>query len=333
MPSRSSIPLVRLSLLMPFVQELDRRGVNTNAVLAANGVIRGSLLDNSVFVTPITVHRFLEDAAHAANDRYFGVHVGESLDWTGWMPVLEAATKSRNLAGFLVRFIRAVGSEASSARHELDIGSEYAVFKERRTTEQEIAPAQNDAFTATYILSMLCKAAGDVWDPGKVRLTVCDPKALPKRYLGTHIMGGDRMGVSVRFPSAWLLEQFNRKSFLKVDQGQAKQQEMPVQFLDALRHVTFQHLDAGPLDLASTAKLVGISKQSLQRRLRANGTTLSSVIRELKKQKAIEALLHTDQPISEIATALQFSSPTSFARAFKAWTGVSPREFRKNYRG
>jgi len=333
LPSRSSIPLVRLSLLMPFVQELDRRGVNTNAVLAANGVIRDSLLDNSVFVTPITVHRFLEDAAHAANDLNFGNHVGESLDWTGWMPVLEAATKSRNLAGFLVRFIRAVGSEASSARHELDIGSEYAVFKERRTTEQEIAPAQNDAFTATYILSMLCKAAGDVWDPGQVRLTVCNPKALPKRYLGTHIMGGDRMGVSVRFPSAWLLEQFNRKSFLKVDQGKAKQQEMPVQFLDALRHVTFQQLGAGPLDLASAAKLVGISKQSLQRRLRANGTTLSTVIREFKKQKAIEALQHTNRPIGEIATALQFSSPTSFTRAFKTWTGVSPREFRKNHRG
>ena len=316
---------------MPFVQELDLRGVNTNAVLAANGVIRDSLLDNSVFVTPITVHRFLEDAAHAANDRFFGARVGESLDWTGWIPVLEAATRSRNLAGFLVRFIRAVGSEASSARHELDIGSEYAVFKEKRTTDQDIAPAQNDAFTSAYILSMLCKAAGDSWDAGQVRLTVCDPRALPNRYLGTHILGGDRMGVSVRFPSAWLLEHFNRKSFLKVDQAKAKQQEMPVRFLDALRHVTFQQLGTGPLDLASTAKLVGISKQTLQRRLRANGTTLSSVIRELKKQKAIEALQQTKLPIGEIATALQFSSPTSFARAFTTWTGVSPREYRKQY--
>lgn len=317
---------------MPFVQELDRRGVNTNAVLAANGLLRDSLLDNSVFVTPIVVHRFLEDAAHAANDRYFGARVGESLDWANWMPVLEAATRSRNLADFLVRFIHAAGGEASSARHELDIGSEYAVFKERRTTEQEIAPAQNDAFTSAYILSMLRRAAENAWDPGKVRLTVCDPSALPKRYLGTYILGGDRMGVSVRFPSTWLLEQFNRESFLKADRGKAKQQEIPVQFLDALRHVTSQQLGAGPLDLASTARLVGISSQSLQRRLRANDTSFSNVIRETKKQKAIEYLLHTDHPIGEIATTLRFGSPTSFARAFKTWTGVSPREFRKNCR-
>jgi hypothetical protein len=86
-------------------------------------------------------------ATATANDRYFGARVGESLDWTGWMPVLEAATKSRNLAGFLVRFIRAVGGEASSAHHQLDVGSEYAVFKERRgqvsplvNSERIIAP-------------------------------------------------------------------------------------------------------------------------------------------------------------------------------------------------
>lgn len=331
MRPKSSIPLVRLNLLMPFVQELDRRKVNTNAVLAANGLIRDMLLDNSIFAPSSVIHSFLEDAAHAANDLYFGVCVGESLDWSGWIPILEAATKSRNLAGFLIRFIRAVGSEASSARHELDIEPEFTSFRERRTTEQEIAPAQNDAFTAAYTLSVLRKATGDVWDPGQVRLTVSDTKALPDRYLGVHILGGDRMGISMRFPSIWLLEQFDRKTFLKVDQGEVKQQEMPSQFLDALRHVTFQQLRTTELSLASVAKLVGISPQGLQRRLRANGTSLSAVLRDLKKQKAIEALLQTDRPIGEIATALQFSSPTSFTRAFKTWTGVSPREYRKNH--
>ena len=331
MRPKSSIPLVRLSLLLPFVQELDRRKVNTNAVLAANGLIRDMLLDNSVFVPPIVVHHFLEDAAHAAHDLYFGICVGESLDWSGWMPILEAATKSRNLAGFLVRFIRAVGSEASSAHHELDIGSEFASFREKRTTEQKITPAQNDAFTAAYTLGVLRKATGDVWDPSEVRLTVCDTNALPDRYLGVHILGGSRMGISVRFPSAWLLEQFNKKTFLQVDQGEVKQQDMPAQFLDALRHVTFQQLRTTELSLSSVAKLVGISPQGLQRRLRANHTTLSAVIRDLKKQQAIEALLQTDSPIGEIATALQFSSPTSFTRAFKTWTGVSPREYRKKH--
>lgn len=77
---KTSMPLVRLSLILPFVQELDRRRVNTDAVLATNGLARQTIIDPSVFVPAIVVHRFLEDAAYAADDPYLGIRVGEELD-------------------------------------------------------------------------------------------------------------------------------------------------------------------------------------------------------------------------------------------------------------
>ena len=115
MLQKTSLPLVRLSLIKPFVQELDRRGLNTDSVLAENGLARATLKDDSVFVPPIVIHRFLEGAALAADDPHFAVRVGESLNWSAWPPMVEAASKARNLVGFLVRFIRAASSEASSA--------------------------------------------------------------------------------------------------------------------------------------------------------------------------------------------------------------------------
>jgi hypothetical protein len=68
MDRKPGLPLVRLNLILPFVRELDRRGVDTNSVLAANGWVRDTISDASVFVPPIVVHRFLEDAAQAAGD-------------------------------------------------------------------------------------------------------------------------------------------------------------------------------------------------------------------------------------------------------------------------
>ena len=162
MQNRSSIPLVRLSLLLPFVEELDRRGLNSNAALAGNGLVRNTLMDYSVFVPVVVIHRFLEDAAEIAEDPHFGVAVGESLDLSSWSPIFAVARKSRNLAGFLIRFIRAAAEEASSAVHELHVGSKFASFRERRTSEQEILPAQNDAFTAAFTLSLLRRAAGPI---------------------------------------------------------------------------------------------------------------------------------------------------------------------------
>ena len=237
----TSIPLVRLNLILPFVRELDRRGLSTNSVLAENGLVRESVMDNSVFVPPIVIHRFLEEAAQAADDPHLAVRVGETLDWSGWPPMVEAASKARNLIGFLVRFIRAASTEASSARHELDIGAEFSVFREKRTTEQEIAPAQNDAFTAAYTLGLLHRAAGPVWDSEHVRLTVCDVAALPKRYMGVHVMGGDRLGITVRFPTAWLLEPFNRDTFIRPNGNGDETGDLPKQFLVAMQFVVEQH--------------------------------------------------------------------------------------------
>ena len=65
---------------------------------------------------------------------------------------------------------------------------------------------------------------------------------------------------------------------------------------------------------------------------RASGTTLTNVVRELKRDQAIENLLRTDLPIGDIAAVLGFINPTSFTRAFKNWTGLPPREYRKQYR-
>lgn len=332
MLQKSSLPLVRLSLILPFVQELDRRRLHTDSVLAESGLVRETVLDNSVFVPPVVIHRFLEDAALAADDPHLAVRVGEALDWSGWAPMVEAASKSRNLVGFLVRFIRAAESEASSAHQELDIRAEHSTFRERRTTEQEIAPAQNDGFTSAYVLNLLRRAAGPVWDSEQVRLTVCDVAALPKRYMGVHIIGGDRMGITVRFPSAWLVEPFNRDDFLRQNGNGDRTIDLPKQFLDALRHVITPHLHEPELGLAAIAAWVGTSPQSLQRRLRAGGTTLTAVVRELKKDQAIEDLLGTSRSIGDIAAALGFDNPTSFTRAFKTWTGLPPRAYRKQHR-
>ena len=328
----TSIPLVRLNLILPFVKELDRRGCDASAVLARNGLVRETLLDDSVFVPVIVIHRFLEDAALAAADPFLGAQVGEALNWAAWPPSIEAAKESKNLVGFLVRFIRSASQDASSAWHELVVGPEFSVFRERRTTDQGIDPAQNDAFMASVTLSLLRAAAGQVWDAQQVRLTVCDPEALPARYLGTHILGGDRMGVSIRFPSSWLVQPFNRESFLQTTNLGRHGAELPKPFMAALEHVILQHLHESRLSLEQVSNLLDMSPKTLQRRLKAAGTTLSDIIRELKREEAIRQLVQSRRAIGDISYELGFSNPNSFTRAFKTWTGVPPREYRKQHR-
>lgn len=51
-------------------------------------------------------------------------------------------------------------------------------------------------------------------------------------------------------------------------------------------------------------------------------------IRALRMQRAQHLLRETNLPIAEVAIACGFEEPTSFTRAFRAWTDQSPRQFR-----
>ena len=326
------IPLVRLALLQPFVDYLDRAGINTDDVLTANGLVRESLLDPDIFVPVIVIHRFLEEGAAVAGDSFFGVHVGERLDLTGWPPFIDAASKATTLSEFLIRFIRAARNEASSASHYLEVGSAHTSFKEVRTTPQDIPPAQNDGFTAGYTLRLLKRGVGDHWNPEEVRLMVCDPSVLPARYLGTHIETGDWMGISIRFPTEWLFADVTPKTLVKSSVSRKEALQVPVDFMDALRQAIALHVGDPELNLDFVARITGVGRQSLQRHLNMRGTSFSAEVAAEKRVRAAELLTSTSRPISEIASEVGFLDPTAFTRAFKSWMGESPREFRKKKR-
>ena len=109
------LPLVRLGLIMPFVEELDRLGADADAILMGNALVRETVLDPNVFVPPIVIHRFLEDAARAVDDPYLGVHVGERLDLAGWPPFVDAVSRATTVGELLIRFIRSANLAATAA--------------------------------------------------------------------------------------------------------------------------------------------------------------------------------------------------------------------------
>jgi len=326
---KSALPLVRLQLALPFVQELDRLGLNADALLDSHGLARASVLDPNLFISVNIIHQLLEDIAAAADDLHIGVRVGEQLDFTAWSPLADAAANAGTLGDFLSRFILAASEDATSAVHTLEIRGKYTFFRERRVSEPDIAPAQNDAFTAAYVLSILRRAVGDQWKPKDVLLQVCSSEALPTGYQGIQIVGGDNRGTSIRFPSHWLTNTINRAGFIRTMAHKTDKNMPPGSFLEGLWLTLIPRLDSKTLTLDDVAQLVGTSPQKLQRRLKASGTNLTQELSKLKKQRAIEDLVHTDKPIAEIGEALGFSSPASFTRAFKMWTGQSPREYRK----
>ncbi|MBL4790449.1 MAG: AraC family transcriptional regulator [Kordiimonadaceae bacterium] len=85
-------------------------------------------------------------------------------------------------------------------------------------------------------------------------------------------------------------------------------------------------LHTGNITAGDITTKIGMSRQTLYRKLREEGSSFKGVIASLRKKLAIEYLHAGKTSISEIAYLLGFSDPASFSRAFKRWTGKSPKE-------
>ena len=96
-----------------------------------------------------------------------------------------------------------------------------------------------------------------------------------------------------------------------------------------LRRVLWHRLGGGRPSLRDGASALHVSVRSMQRELRREGTSFSTVLDELRRDTAVRMLEDGGHAINEVAFFLGYSEPSAFYRAFRQWTGVSPREFRR----
>ncbi len=76
------------------------------------------------------------------------------------------------------------------------------------------------------------------------------------------------------------------------------------------------------------AELLHVSARTLHRQLKEEGASLQQLKDEVRLDRAKDLLYRSDRPVKQVAAAVGFRNEKSFARAFRAWAGVSPGEFR-----
>jgi AraC-like DNA-binding protein len=82
-------------------------------------------------------------------------------------------------------------------------------------------------------------------------------------------------------------------------------------------------LHTGELAMDAVAKALGMSRQTLYRRLKAEGVNFDQVLDDLRRRMAETYLEKLS--VNETAYLVGFSETSAFSRAFKRWTGSSPR--------
>ncbi len=92
--------------------------------------------------------------------------------------------------------------------------------------------------------------------------------------------------------------------------------------------VLLELLPTGDATAEAVARKLAMSKRTLQRRLRGDGTSFQALLSTTRESLARHYLSRSQLPAAEISFLLGYEDPNSFYRAFHAWTGSTPEALR-----
>ncbi len=101
----------------------------------------------------------------------------------------------------------------------------------------------------------------------------------------------------------------------------------PHEVASHVRRLLVALLPAGKSNQDQIAKRMNRSSSTLQRQLQSEGLSFRGVLEGTRRSLAEEYLSDRRHSHAQIAYQLGFSDQSNFSRAFKRWTGKSPREF------
>jgi AraC-like DNA-binding protein len=319
----SAIP----ELLREFAQDPER-------VLAAVRV-KSSVFDNPERWLPFaTAGRMLEHCAAVTDCPHFGLLVGSRFDFATFgvlgRLMLNAPSVAHALSG-LVRDMEVQDRGGTAYLHELDatrVALGYAVYEPRVAG---IAQVLDCAIAVGH--AMLRAMCGRSWRPIRIMLAHRHPPdAAPHRRCFGAPVHFDAPRSEIVFAARWLRQPIATAGAAPRGEIErlvaAAKKAHGSSFVESVRRAVQLLVPTGAISAAQVAKLLGVHGRSLRRRLQADGTNLHSLVRDVRFETARQLLRETRLPIGEIAVALRYADTSAFTRAFRAWAGVAPTQWR-----
>lgn len=180
-------------------------------------------------------------------------------------------------------------------------------------------------------MNAVTELAGPGWRPYEVLLPHAKPQdATQYRALFKVMPTFDAELCALRFPARDLAlpvegadsESYRRMEYLVRRAG-------PPDFLQqvyrGLRLLMLDNRHSGD-DLA---QFLAMHRRTLNRRLKAEGTTFQCVLDDVRFEVASHLLLNSQLALDDIAAALGYAAVTPFMRTFRRWSGTTPGQWRR----
>jgi AraC-like DNA-binding protein len=120
----------------------------------------------------------------------------------------------------------------------------------------------------------------------------------------------------------------NKMLIAYCDEALAGRERTGISFRSSVENAVIPLLPHGKARASEVARSVGTSDRTFARRLSAEGLTFSGLLERLRYDLAKRYLAEGELSVSQIAWLLGYQEVGAFSRAYKRWSGDSPRDAR-----
>ena len=334
MPSSPRAPSVLTSWTRTILLALEARGIDPAVLVERAGLDPAAFADPDARFDVTDTAKLWRSAVEATGDPAFGLFASRFVTQTTFHALGYAVMASSTLREAVERNVRygRLVSDAAACRLEEEGRLARVVFE---IPAEQPVPADEamDGMISLIARSFRALAGGDL-APVRVALRRRTPPGAvdvwPKVFRAPVSFGARRdvleypVDVLDRRLPAGNAELARMNESVVADYLERLDQEHVTTRVRALLTCELSSGEPSPDDVA---RQLGLSRRSLQRRLADEGTSFKALLNETRRDLAQAYLREGHTSITEVTFLLGFADTSSFSRAFKRWTGVSPREF------
>lgn len=319
-----SLPIVRADVFKPFLVSARRIGVPIERHLRLARLPSAIIDEPNRLLPEIPCWQFLDSVARAEAMSTYGLIGGSTVKHFELDSLAPLLIGCSNLNELLQRFIAGAPLVSNSVRYGLEPTGTRAWFVKEgyRLLANDV---QAQLFQVLGMIQLVQLAAGADWRPEEIRFTFPyhrdvdrSPELNPSRILFSQSRQGilvprSLLALPVCLPSS------DRSGVAPLPRTVAEQ----------LIELLNPYVGDDPISKEMAADIVGLSPRTLQRRLVREQTNFAQIIDRIRLHKARTLLDEGAMKMIDISLALGYGDAPSFTRAFRRWTGVSPREYRQ----
>jgi len=328
------IHLTRCQHVSPFVDILNGLGAPT-ASLLAKFRLPTSLEDKANHYIPILpAIEFAEFAGRSQGIDDFGFHASRRLHFGHLSEI------TRNIIGHSPTLLVALQQtckwssiEDSNLSNWLEHHNDHVRFCSRLVGTKGLQHLEHSQWLQNiFPIYIVRQFAGPDWVPATIAFEAryAPSPACQSLWPNSRFLSGQEASW-IDVPVSLLALPNGANENLPLLKGDAVQ-HTGGEIIETLKLMLPSYLDERPPALAEVAEMAGVSTRSFQRKLALAGITYSGLLDTARFDKARKLLLDTDSKIIDVAFASGYADPAHFTRAFRRIAGVTPRQFREQWR-